>query len=131
MEEGIITRLLADSGVIAKVGTRVFPGSRPQASALPSITLNKISGAPLYADDGETGLAESRLQIDCWATSYSDAKLTARAVIASLSAFVGVSGSTTYPLVMLDAERDLREPGLNQAEYLFRTSLDFIVWNET
>jgi hypothetical protein len=131
MEEAIILKLLQTSGVAAKVGTRIFPGARPQASALPAIAINRISGAPLYADDGETGLAESRLQIDCWAGTYSEAKLTARAVIDSLSAFVGTVSGVTFPTIMLDAERDLREPGLNAAEYLFRTSLDFIIWQET
>jgi hypothetical protein len=131
MEEAIILKLLQTSGVAAKVGTRIYPGARPQASALPAIAINRISGAPLYADDGETGLAESRLQIDCWAGTYSEAKLTARAVIDSLSAFVGTVGGVTFPTIMLDAERDLLEPGLNAAEYLFHTSLDFIIWQET
>ena len=33
--------------------------------------------------------------------------------------------------VFTDAERDLREPGSNAAEYPFRTSIDFIVWHRT
>jgi hypothetical protein len=77
MEEAIIAKLLADSGVAGLTGARVFPGSRPQGSALPAAVLNRISGGPLYADDGEVGLVQARIQIDCWAATYSAAKTRA------------------------------------------------------
>jgi Protein of unknown function (DUF3168) len=130
MEEAIITRLLGDSGVAALAETRVFPGSRPQGSALPALVMNRISGGPEYADDGEVGLEQGRIQIDCWAATYTEAKLLARAVTASLSAFEGTVGDTTFQLIELDIERDLREGGGNSADYPFRTALDFLVWAE-
>jgi hypothetical protein len=127
MEEAIIARLLADSGLAAIVGTRVFPGSRPQGSALPAVVMNRISGGPLYADDGEVGLEQARIQIDCWAESYGEAKLLARAVTACLSAFDGTVGATTFEFIELENERDLREGGSDAATYPFRTALDFVV----
>jgi hypothetical protein len=130
MEEAIIAKLLADSGVSTIVGNRVFPGSRPQASTLPALVLNRISGGPEYADDGEVGLEQARIQIDCWAATYGAAKKLARAVTASLSAFEGTIGATTFQLIELDIERDLREGGGDTADYPFRTSLDFLVWAE-
>jgi hypothetical protein len=131
MEEGIIARLLATSGVTALVSTRIFPGRRPQASALPSIVLTTISGAPLYSDDGEAGLASARIQIDCWGATYTSAKTVARAVKAALSAFVGDAGGITFQNILVDAERDFSEGGADAAEYLHRTNLDLIVWWET
>jgi hypothetical protein len=131
MEEGIVARLLGTSGVTALVSTRVYPGRRPQASALPAIDFNTISGAPVYSNDGESGLASARVEINCWGTTYSSAKHVARAVKDSLSAFVGQAGGITFQNVLLDAERDFSETGSNAAEYLFRTNLDFIVWFET
>jgi hypothetical protein len=95
---------------------------------MPSIVINRISGAPVYTDQGESGLSEARLQVDCWGETYTSAKTVARAVIASLSAFVGTVGSTEFQNILLDAERDFREGGSNAAEYLFRTNLDFIIW---
>jgi hypothetical protein len=89
MEQSLIQRLLSNSGLSALVSNRVHPGSRPQGSALPAIVLNRISGGPGYADDGETGLTNARIQIDCWAATYRQAKLVARAVTASLSDFQG------------------------------------------
>jgi hypothetical protein len=130
MEEALITRLLADGGVAALASTRVFPGSRPQGSALPAVELHRISGAPEYADDGEVGLEQARIQINCWGATYTAAKLLARAVTASLSAFEGTIGATTFQLIELDIERDLREAGGNAADYPFRTSLDFLCWAE-
>jgi hypothetical protein len=131
MEESLIQLLLADSGLSALVSTRVYPGSRPQGSALPAVVLNRISGGPGYADDGETGLTNTRIQIDCWAATYGQAKLVARAVTASLSDFQGTIGNTVFCSVMLEDERDLREGGGNVPENPFRTSLDFDVWAET
>jgi hypothetical protein len=106
---------------------RVFPGSRPQGSALPAAVLNRISGGPLYADDGEVGLEQARIQIDCWAETYTAAKRLARAVTACLSAFEGTVGTTAFEFIELENERDLREGGSDSASYPFRTALDFIV----
>jgi hypothetical protein len=130
MEEALIARLLADAGVASLAGTRVFPGSRPQGSALPAIVLARVSGAPLYADDGEIGLGQDRIQIDCWAATYGEAKTLARAVTACLSGFEGPVGDTVFQFIELDTERDLREGGVDAAEYPFRTALDFLVWTE-
>lgn len=130
MEEGIIARLLATSGVTALVSARVYPGRRPQASPLPAIDVSSIGGAPIYTDDGESGLASARIEVNCWGETYTSAKTVARAVKASLSAFVGTAGGITFQNVLLDAERDFNESGGNASEYLFRTNLDVIVWFE-
>lgn len=130
MEEALIAKLLATGGVTSLVGNRVYPVSRPQASALPAITLATVSNVPVYTNDGEAGIAEVRTQIDCWGVTYGSAKTVARAVKASLSAFFGTVGSVTFQYVLLDGERDSRESGSNAPEYLFRTQLDFRVWFE-
>ena len=130
MEEAVISLLLDDAGVAALVSTRVYPGSRVQGSALPAVVINRVSGAPVYTDDGESGLSQARLQVDCWGTTYSSAKGVARAVKAVLSAYNGAVDDAVFQNVLLDAERDLREGGGNASEYPFRTGLDFIFWYE-
>ena len=129
MEEAFIAYLLASGSVSALVAARVLPHSRLQGSALPAVTVQRISGGLLYADDGEIGLENPRMQVDCWATTYTAAKTLARAVTSALSAYSGTTGGVEFSFVMLDNEQDLREPGANVAEYLYRVSLDFIVWN--
>jgi uncharacterized protein DUF3168 len=130
MEEALIALLLGDTALAALIAQRIFPASRPQASPLPAVTLQRIGGGPLYADDGEVGLEEARLQIDCWGSTYTSAKQVARAVTRRLSGFDGPVGITVFQSIELDAERDLREPGSNAADYPFRASLDFIIWSE-
>ncbi len=130
MEEALIALLLADAGVAGIAAARIFPGARPQGSALPAVVLHRISGAPLYADDGEVGLEKARIQVDCWADTYAGAKLLARAVTAVLSGFEGTAGATHFHIIELDAERDLRQGGANAEAYPFRTMLDFLVLAE-
>jgi hypothetical protein len=123
MEELLRARLVASTALAALVGARIQWGLREQATALPAITLSKVSGGPLYSDEGEVGLDEHRVQIDCWASTYGDATEVARAVRAQLSGYhVG-----DFRYISLDASRDMSEGGANQAEYEYRTSMDFII----
>lgn len=129
MEAGIIALLLAGPAVSAIVSTRVFPLSRPQGSALPSITVQRISGAPLYADEGEVGLNNGRVQVDCYGISYADAKDLSAAVKSTLSAVKDVSAAgVDFVYILVEDERDIRETGSEQQDYPFRIALDFDVW---
>jgi hypothetical protein len=126
-EEAIIQRLLGAAGVSTLVSARIYPGIRPQGSPLPSIVFNVISGVPSYSDDGEDGIEDDRIQVDCWGETYASAKLVARAVISALSAFRGVVDGVNFRYISVDGHRDATEGGTKSAEYLHRTSLDFIV----
>jgi hypothetical protein len=129
VETAVINYLLAGAAITTIVGTRVYPVARPQGSPLPAITVTRISGGPLYADDGEVGLDNARLQVDSWGTTYAAAKDLAMVVGDRLSAVRDVSQSgVTIRYAMLDAEQDLRESGADEYEYLFRTRQDYIVW---
>jgi hypothetical protein len=127
MEEALIAKLLATTAVTALVATRVYPGVRPQASLLPAIVMNIVSKNPSYSDDGEDGIAEARVQFDCWGATYTDAKKTARAVMAALSALDETVAGVRFRYITLDLEHDLSETGADAAAYPFRTALDFIV----
>lgn len=128
MEADFINLIESAPGVVALVSDRVYPVSAPQGASFPRITVARVSGAPLYDDQGEVGLEDGRMQVDCWAISYTEAKRLAAAVKGFLSAFSGLFGTTTFSYIMLDTERDLREGGGNSAEYPFHVALDFIVW---
>lgn len=129
MEAGLIEILLDAAAVTAITGSRVYPLSRPQGSALPAITVQRISGGPLYADDGEVDLINGRVQIDCYASTYGAAKGLGEAVKSTLSALADVTAAgVDFLYVLVEDERDLRETGTNQVEYPFRCSIDFDVW---
>lgn len=128
MEGALVGLLLAAPTVSNIVAERVYPFRRPQGSPYPALVVTRVSGAPLYADDGEVGLQNARVQIDSWGIDYTDAKDLAQAVRSVLSAFSGVSGGINFTYVMLDEERDISEAGVNAAEYPVRVAMDFIVW---
>ncbi len=129
MEELITARLLADVAVSGLVGTRIYPMRRQQNSALPALVLTRISGERQYDDEGAIGMVNARLQVDCWSEDYTGAKTLARAVRDSLGGYSGTNEGAGIHFVTLDGERDLDEGGSNQAEYLYRVSLDFQVWH--
>lgn len=128
MEAQFIQLLLSDLAISGIVGDRVFPARRPQGSAFPALVATRISGQPLYVDEGKAGLVNARMQVDCYAEDYTTTKDLARAVDTLLSAYSGVFGGVNFSYIMLDEERDLNETGANQAEYLYRVAMDFIVW---
>jgi hypothetical protein len=78
-----------------------------------------------YADDGETGLTNCRIQVDVYASSYATAKTTAKAVMTRMNSAVdqAVSG-VTFRSVTLDSEQDMREGPLS---YEHRVSQDYII----
>lgn len=128
MEEGFVAYLLAGSGVTALAGTRLTWNTRTQGSPTPAIVLHVISTVPEYSDEGDSGLASSRIQVDVWAETYAAAKSTARAVTDRLtengSKFV--SGGFEFQFAFKEDEQDSFERGA-AAEELYRVRLDFII----
>jgi len=129
IEKAIITKLLATPAVVALAGARIYPGSVPQGDAMPAVVVNKISGAPVYTDDGQSELQSDRVQVDAWGSTYTDAVTLAHAFKSSacLSGFAGQVAGITIEFAMIDAERTEREGGSNASEYRFRYSVDFLV----
>lgn len=136
MEEDFRTLLLTGGGspppLAGLVGTRVYWNERPQATALPSVTLTRITGIPQYEMSAVSGLVMSRVQVDCWGQTYAAAKGVARAIKAAASGFRGTAGGTVFQGAFVDAERDMElEPTIdNAAERFHRVSLDFLIWHD-
>lgn len=123
MEAALRTALIGAAPVSGLVGARVYPLKRDQKAGLPAITYQRISGAPLRSHDGPAQLCQARVQIDCWADTYSAAKGLARAVCAAVDA----AGSATGVIrtAIRDSERDLSELEGDLA----RISIDFTIWH--
>jgi hypothetical protein len=122
MEEAFRAILLASSGVTALApASRINWGAHPQGAALPGVVLNTISDAQGYNLQGPDGHFEGRVQVDCYAPTYSKAKQLSRAVRAVLDGHRGGG----FQGVFLAGSRDTREGGANEAERPFRVSLDF------
>jgi hypothetical protein len=130
-EKAVISYLLADVATAAVVATRVYPLTRPQGSSLPAITVQCVTRLPGYADDGETGQTNLRLQVVSYGLTYASAKDLAVLVRSRLSAVRDVVQSgVTFRYIMLILEQDLREPGADEVQYLYKVVQDYTIWFE-
>lgn len=128
MEADLIAKIMGTPAVSALVSTRVNWSRRPQGQALPAIVLHRIGGTPDVHHGGPSGLAVSRVQVDCWGSSYGSAKALARAVQNAITARTFTQGSTRFDVILVDSERDDSD---DQTTPLFRTSLDLMVHSAT
>jgi hypothetical protein len=110
--EGTVTRF---------VEGRINWGEHPQGAPNPYITMAVISDNQGLTMNGPDGLSMGRVQVDCYAPTYAQAKYLSRAVRDVLHGYRGGG----LRLVTHVATRDSRESGTNEAERLFRVSLDF------
>lgn len=114
----------------AIVGSRIHWVRSPQGSASPRVVLYKISGLrDMTLNSGPTGYVSSRVQCDCFGTSYGSAKAVARALEARLSGYSGTTGNVRFEGAFLVGERD-DFFDTDTPDKLFRTSLDFNIWTK-
>lgn len=127
MEQDLIAYLLATAGVTGLVSTRIWWGIRPQQEqGMPAIVLHRIGGAPAYHLSGDSGLTESRVQIDCWAETPDSAQAVRDAVRTALSGakFDSIQGC------FLESEfHSFEAQGPEAPERFHRVSLDLLIWH--
>lgn len=123
MEEAFRALLLADAGVAALIGSRVDFGEALDTSG-PYIVLWSIGGAAGHTLTGSDGLTRGRIQADCYALGYPDAKRLSRAVRSALDAHRGGG----FRGIFHDATREDREDSGNLVERPHRISLDFLTY---
>lgn len=102
-EGALRARLLAAAPVTALVGQRIYWEDRPQASALPAITLNYVIDARDQNMGGFQQVQRRLIQVDVWATSFATKKAMKEAVIATLEPAVTSNGINFRPAVEVDA----------------------------
>lgn len=123
------TYLLDDPVISGLVGgVRIHHARLPQNQVEPSVVYFKVSETGDYHMQGDSGLGQTRMQIDAWAQTSDAATELANAVYDRLSGakpivsigsdFVNIKGS------FLAAGRD----DYDDVARMFRISRDFIVW---
>lgn len=117
MEEAL-TDLLA-----AVAGGRRHWVRAPQTAVRPFLVLNRIDGQPNYHMQGSSGFVSSRVQIDCYADTYTAATAAARSVKTLLSGYKG----GTIQGIFIESERNLPAADAGDVNSLFRTSIDITV----
>ncbi len=121
-------RLIAAAPVNSLVAGRVYWVDRPQASALPAITLQTVFEDRPQHMMGFTGLDASTVQIDVWGKTYAEARQVAEAVIAAVVT-ESTSNGVRFERAFVDQIRDLGER--TETAFIHRTSLDFIIHHAT
>lgn len=118
MQTALRTRLKANGPVAAIAGPRVDWGLRPQAKALPALSLLIVPTPRDYHMGGAQVTQQWRVQCDCWGLTYKAAFDLAGAVIACLEP---ASGEFQASFV----ERRADMPELTDAGEVHRVMLEF------
>lgn len=105
---------------------RVYWVTRPQASALPAITLQTLSGAYPQTYSGLQATRETRVQMDAWAASHAEASAIAAAAVTALQPKATTNG-VRFDAIHFEGERDFIERA--GTTDIYRTSIDLIVWH--
>lgn len=126
--EAIVAHLLANAGVSALAGTRVYGKRAPQAPTYPLVVIHKISGPSEHSQDGPAGLATPRHQIDCMGKKISDAVGLGEAVRVAMDGFQGTlggGGGVAVDAIFIEDRRDDYDDDLEVHVY----SQDFQIWH--
>lgn len=122
MEEALRALLRTTAAITALVPAASIDWRRNLPSVTePRIVLHLINDGDTYMVDDVGDISEARVQIDCWATTYAQAKAISRAVRARLS---GYQGGIFYQLRLAGA-RDAQTTGTNEPDDPAGVSLDF------
>jgi hypothetical protein len=128
MEAALRSYLLASSGLSALIGDRMTWGFTSQGGPLPRVTLQRISGGPEYADEGEVNLSETRVQIDCYAATSEAVRAVYAAIRARISGAQFTQSGVTCNGVYIDSVRD-ESDAYEGGRQEHRVSLDIMVWH--
>jgi hypothetical protein len=122
-------RLAACHQVASIVAGRIYPKRAPQGERRAHIVYHRISGAREHSQDGPSGLARPRIQLDLWAPKYADVRTRADAVRVALDGFAGsigeAPGAVNVNAVFLEDEDDDWDD--DRELHMYRQ--DFTVWH--
>lgn len=136
INEALYSLLSGDAGVAALVEDRIYPVERDQAAALPAIVLRRITGVRDHAYDGQTGLVDSRFDVDVYASDVAGglsasetANAAADAARKALAGYRGTIGTTRIGGIFINDERMDFAEAAGGALRLVRVSLDITCWH--
>ncbi|MCA2012397.1 DUF3168 domain-containing protein [Cereibacter sphaeroides] len=130
MEEAFIALLRGASAVTDLVAAASINfGSHPQGRQWPGVILHVVDDAEGLTLEGGDGLSQGRVQVDCYAETFTEAKAVSRAIKALLHGYAGGGFSVIQHVSTRDGRAG--EAATNVADRPFRVSLDFLTfWRE-
>jgi len=127
--QSVYSLLSGASAVTDIVGTRIFPLVSQAPSHPPYVVYSVVGGEAWNSMGGQSGLAQSRVQIDAYAVTYAGAQALAASVRGALDGFRGVSGGVRVGGVSRQsAPVDFYEEDVDPR--LFRVSQDYIITHD-
>lgn len=130
IEEGLYHFLTNNAGLVALVGTRVYPNRLPQSGTLPALTYQRIDSPRIATHDtaGASGTARPRFQFDCWGATYATCKAVSDALRAALNGYRGTMGAADpvtvqSALIQDETYDDFEDAGMG------RMATDYIIWH--
>jgi len=107
LEKGLYDFLAGTSPQLSCAG-RVYP-RLPQGVTFPAVRYQRISANRTQAIDGNVGVTEVTVQIDCMAETYSETKVLADEVRTLLHGYRGAWGALVCRHITLETENDFYE----------------------
>lgn len=129
MHQSLTSLLLANATLTSLIGDRLTWKVMQPTAELPRVVLHTISSVSDYKMSSATGLVTTRIQVDCLGKTYASAQSVSSAVMACLSGYRGISGTTTFEGIFHENTRDAFEEDDTPSE-LFGVSLDFTIWHK-
>lgn len=104
--------------VTGKISTRIYPLTLPQETGYPCIVYARYSGTRHNTLSGYANLESPMIMVDCWATSYSDAKGLSTRI------HTAMNGATAFQALLI-SDVDYYEDDLK----LYHVTQDYSCWN--
>jgi hypothetical protein len=92
IEQAVAAALAADSGIVAKVSTRIYFAGPPQKTMKPYLVHHPVSLPRMRAGNAVLAFSRPRWEIACWALSAEEALELARLVRDLFEGYLGVLG---------------------------------------
>ena len=134
IQSALYEHLKDDAGILAIVGDKVYPVVAGPDDSLPYITYQLISRQHEHDLGAASGLARTRIQVNCWESTAALAETLADTVRDSLDGFRGTMGTVNTEAVkatLLDGEIEAYDPPADpdRAEGgVFSVKMDFRIW---
>jgi len=129
-EKAIVSILGADTNVTDIISSRVYANSVVPANATrPYIDYQVISGDPLLAIQGKTGLTHKRIQLNIVAESYASVAALADVVRDALQDYRGTANGETVRAATVEDGPDAAFPQVEGGDKrLHVKQMDCLMW---
>lgn len=125
-----LTNAAAVTSIIGSTGGKVAPMHRDVSIETPCIVYKMANETAVDALDGYVGMSQYRVEVNCIASTYSQAKSLADAVRLALDERPGVLESTNVQRVRYDSSRDQYDkPTDGSGSGVHRSVLEFIIFS--